>query len=67
MTIQGYLGNTEGVLGLGLAEGRIGSRGPVGASLATLGFILLLLGHILSSHEASVHMLLPASWCMAGL
>lgn len=67
MAMRGYPGNTAGVLGLGLAEGRTGSRNPLGSSLATLGFILFSLGHILSSLEASEHMQLPASCCSAGL
>lgn len=49
MTIQGSPGNTAGILGLGLAEGRRGSRSPLGSSLATLSFVLFLLGYILES------------------
>lgn len=46
MTVQ-LPGNSAGVLGLGLAEGRTGSRSLSGSRLATLAFILLLLGRTL--------------------
>lgn len=57
MAVQNYPANAAGVPGLGLAEGRTNRKQgtPLSSSLATPGFIPLLLGHILSSHRAGVH------------
>lgn len=54
MLMQGPPANAAGVPGLGLAEGKTGSREPpLGSNLAIPGFILFLLGHIPPSHGAS--------------